>query len=46
MDDFGDHHLFRMEVAKVREKAGPEAKYPRVAATVGEAPEQYPSPDW
>jgi hypothetical protein len=39
--DFGDHNLFDLELVDVRPSPTPRAKYPRVAASVGKAPEQY-----
>jgi hypothetical protein len=38
--DFGDDHLFKIEVAGVRPSAGP-GKYPRVVKSVGKAMSQY-----
>lgn len=40
--DYGDEHLFTLEVLKVNEKA-PKGTYPKVAARQGRAPGQY---DW
>jgi hypothetical protein len=40
--DFGDSNVFQIEVAGVHPKS-PRAKYPRVTAKVGKAPEQYAS---
>lgn len=39
--DFGDHNLFALEVVDIRPSPTPRAKYPRVAASVGKAPDQY-----
>ena len=38
--DFGDYNVFRIKVAAVHPKT-PRAKYPRVTAKVGKAPDQY-----
>jgi hypothetical protein len=42
--DYGDEWRFKVEVIGSGEKA-PAAKYPRIVASVGKAPEQYPDPD-
>jgi len=42
--DYGDHWEFRVEVIGLGEKV-PRARYPRVLATVGQAPPQYPDVD-
>ncbi len=39
--DYGDNHLFEIEVTDIRPKAE-QGKYPRVVESKGEAPEQYP----
>lgn len=39
--DYGDSHLFEIEVVEIRPEAG-RRKYPRVAEKEGKAPEQYP----
>lgn len=39
--DFGDHNLFAIELVDIRPSPTPRAKYPRVAASVGKAPDQY-----
>lgn len=39
--DFGDHNLFDIELVDIRPSPTPRAKYPRVAASVGKAPDQY-----
>ena len=41
--DYGDAWRFRVRVYAINPDA-PEGKYPRIAESVGEAPEQYP--DW
>jgi hypothetical protein len=40
--DFGDDHRFRVTVVAIHEHRSPRAKYPRVVAQQGKAPEQYP----
>jgi hypothetical protein len=40
--DFGDNHRFRVKVADIHAQRSPGAKYPRVVAETGNAPEQYP----
>lgn len=40
--DYGDNHLFEIDVADIRPTAE-RGKYPRVVESKGEAPEQYPS---
>jgi Plasmid pRiA4b ORF-3-like protein len=42
--DYGDDWLFRVRLEKAGKKI-PKVRYPRVVATRGEAPEQYPDPD-
>ncbi|SDH91132.1 IS1096 element passenger TnpR family protein [Roseospirillum parvum] len=42
--DYGDEWLFHTEVIGFGEKV-PRRRYPRVVASVGEAPLQYPDPD-
>lgn len=42
--DYGDEWHFQVEVAAVGEKA-PKMRYPRLVATKGEAPSQYPDED-
>jgi hypothetical protein len=42
--DYGDGWLFRARLEKTGERAA-KVRYPRVVATNGEAPEQYPDPD-
>ncbi len=42
--DYGDEHRFRVKVDAVNAVADPDAVYPRVVESVGDAPEQYP--DW
>ena len=44
MFDYGDEWLFKTERISSGAKA-PKAKYPRVAKSEGEAPEQYPEPE-
>lgn len=39
--DFGDHNVFDVQLVEVRPKSSGGAKYPRVASSVGRAPEQY-----
>jgi hypothetical protein len=41
--DYGDEWLFRAEVIGFGETAA-RCRYPKIVASVGEAPEQYP--DW
>ncbi|HEX8702543.1 MAG TPA: hypothetical protein VF815_27165 [Myxococcaceae bacterium] len=43
--DFGDDHRFQVTVAGIHEQRSPRAKYPRVVAEMGKAPEQYPRLD-
>jgi hypothetical protein len=43
--DFGDDHRFQVTVADIHEHRSPRAKYPRVVARTGKAPEQYPRYD-
>jgi len=40
--DFGDDHRFRVTVVDIQDQPRPGEKYPRVAASTGKAPEQYP----
>jgi Plasmid pRiA4b ORF-3-like protein len=40
--DFGDNHRFQVTVVEVKEKRHRGARYPRVSARAGRAPEQYP----
>jgi hypothetical protein len=40
--DFGDNHRFRVTLTGIHEHRSPRAKYPRVVAETGKAPEQYP----
>lgn len=42
--DYGDEWRFRVRVHAVNEHADPDAGYPRLVESVGEAPPQYP--DW
>ena len=42
--DYGDEWRFKVEVVAIGE-AAPKVRYPRVLATVGKAPDQYPDPD-
>jgi len=42
--DYGDEWLFRVRLEKTGKKIA-KVRYPRIAATHGEAPEQYPDPD-
>ncbi len=42
--DYGDEWLFLVECMGISDPL-PKVKYPRVAETVGEAPEQYPDYD-
>jgi len=42
--DYGDDWLFRVRLEKTAKKTA-KVRYPRVVATHGEAPEQYPDPD-
>lgn len=42
--DYGDEWRFRVTLTKIAKKTA-EARYPRVIATRGTAPEQYPEPD-
>ena len=42
--DYGDEWRFKVRVHAINEDADPEAEYPRLVESVGEAPEQYP--DW
>lgn len=45
--DYGDEWHFDVQVAAVNEAADPDAAYPRLVASVGEAPEQYEDyEDW
>jgi Plasmid pRiA4b ORF-3-like protein len=42
--DYGDDWLFRVKLEKMGKKIA-KVRYPRIVATHGEAPEQYPDPD-
>lgn len=42
--DYGDEWRFRVKLKETRRKA-PKTRYPRVVASNGEAPAQYPDPD-
>jgi hypothetical protein len=42
--DYGDEWHFRVRLQATRAKAA-KTRYPRVVATQGEAPPQYPDPD-
>lgn len=42
--DYGDEWKFNVRVHAINENADPDAQYPRLVESVGEAPEQYP--DW
>jgi len=42
--DYGDDWLFRVKLEKTAKKVA-KVRYPRIVATHGEAPEQYPDPD-
>jgi hypothetical protein len=42
--DYGDEWLFRIELVGLGKQA-PKSRYPRVVASLGKAPEQYPDPD-
>ncbi len=42
--DYGDEWLFRVEFT-ARGQKEPKRRYPKVLASVGKAPEQYPDPD-
>lgn len=42
---FGDAHRFQVTIADIHEHRSPRAKYPRVVARTGKAPEQYPRYD-
>jgi hypothetical protein len=42
--DYGDEWLFHVEMTRRSEKAA-ELRYPRMVASKGESPEQYPDPD-
>jgi hypothetical protein len=42
--DYGDEWLFHVEMIRKGEKAA-KLRYPRMVASKGEAPEQYPDPD-
>jgi hypothetical protein len=42
--DYGDHWLFNVEMTGVGAK-NPKLRYPRLVASKGKAPEQYPDPD-
>ena len=40
--DYGDSHLFEIDVVDIQGKALPKVHYPRVTDGRGEAPPQYP----
>ena len=42
--DYGDDWRFQVELTRLGEKK-PKARYPRLVATTGEAPSQYPDED-
>jgi hypothetical protein len=42
--DYGDEWRFKVEVIAIGE-AAPKVRYPRILATAGKAPDQYPDPD-
>ena len=42
--DYGDEWQFNVRVHAINDNADPNAEYPRLVESVGEAPEQYP--DW
>jgi hypothetical protein len=42
--DYGDEWRFKVELLRLGEKV-PKARYPKVLASVGQAPPQYPEPD-
>lgn len=43
--DYGDAWPFKVQVHAINENADPDAEYPRLVESVGEAPEQYPAWD-
>jgi hypothetical protein len=43
--DYGDEWRFKVRVHTVNDDADPDAEYPRLVESVGEAPEQYPAWD-
>ena len=43
--DYGDGWCFKVRVHAITENADPDAEYPRLVESVGEAPEQYPTWD-
>jgi hypothetical protein len=43
--DYGDEWRFKVRVHAINENADPDAEYPRLVESVGEAPEQYPAWD-
>ncbi len=43
--DYGDEWRFKVRVHAINENADPDAEYPRLAESVGEAPAQYPTWD-
>jgi hypothetical protein len=43
--DYGDEWRFKVRVHAINEEADPEAQYPRLVESVGEAPPQYPEWD-
>lgn len=42
--DYGDEWHFKVKLAKTAKKIA-KVRYPRIVASHGEAPEQYPTPD-
>jgi hypothetical protein len=42
--DYGDDWLFRVKLEQIGKRIG-KVRYPRIVATGGEAPKQYPDPD-
>jgi hypothetical protein len=43
--DYGDEWRFKVRVHAINDNADPDAEYPRLVESVGEAPEQYPAWD-
>ncbi|MBM4467370.1 MAG: plasmid pRiA4b ORF-3 family protein [Chloroflexi bacterium] len=43
--DYGDEWRFKVRVHAINENADPDAEYPCIVESVGEAPEQYPDGD-
>lgn len=43
--DYGDGWCFKVRVHAINDNADPDAEYPRLVESVGEAPEQYPAWD-